>query len=205
MTLCNMVVEPEGKNGVVPTDNTAHMYLERCVSTTHMNFPEQMGDEEGQITSFSIYFCSISITSNAIDPRDFCTWCVVVIVRMLPCVFPVRLEFRCFSFLLLPEHLVMRFVMEGEMLDYLIIGEKFVAAIHKSKEFIGTIVESLTMEESMTLCNMVVEHGEHGSKNGVVPTDSITYMYLEVKGAAEIPPSGAPATPTMHSLVNVMD
>ncbi|KAL3507488.1 hypothetical protein ACH5RR_032870 [Cinchona calisaya] len=32
------------------------------------------------------------------------------------------------------------------------------------------------MEESMTLCNMVVEHG---TKNGVVQTDSITYMYLE--------------------------
>lgn len=33
------------------------------------------------------------------------------------------------------------------------------------------------MEERMTLCNMVVEAG---GKNGVVPTDSTTYKYLEV-------------------------
>jgi 3-isopropylmalate/(R)-2-methylmalate dehydratase large subunit len=33
------------------------------------------------------------------------------------------------------------------------------------------------MEERMTLCNMVIEAG---GKNGVVPPDSTTFMYLEV-------------------------
>lgn len=62
----------------------------------------------------------------------------------------------------------LRFVMDGEMPDYLlakdlilqIIGEISVAgATYKAMEFVGTTVESLTMEERMTLCNMVVEAG----------------------------------------------
>ncbi|KAL8167710.1 hypothetical protein V2J09_009209 [Rumex salicifolius] len=81
----------------------------------------------------------------------------------------------------------LRFVMDGEMPDYLlakdlilqIIGEISVSgATYKSMEFVGSTVESLTMEERMTLCNMVVEAG---GKNGVVPADSTTYMYLEGK------------------------
>ncbi|XAR57609.1 3-isopropylmalate dehydratase [Bertholletia excelsa] len=81
----------------------------------------------------------------------------------------------------------LRFVMDGEMPDYLlakdlilqIIGEISVSgATYKSMEFVGTTVESLTMEERMTLCNMVVEAG---GKNGVVPADSTTFKYLEDK------------------------
>ncbi|KAK4733103.1 hypothetical protein R3W88_007364 [Solanum pinnatisectum] len=79
----------------------------------------------------------------------------------------------------------LRFVMDGEMPDYLlakdlilqIIGEISVAgATYKAMEFVGTTVESLTMEERMTLCNMVVEAG---GKNGVIPADKTTYDYLE--------------------------
>ncbi|KAL4297925.1 hypothetical protein GQ457_12G004520 [Hibiscus cannabinus] len=75
----------------------------------------------------------------------------------------------------------LRFVMDGEMPPYLlakdlilqIIGEISVAgATYKSMEFVGTTVESLNMEERMTLCNMVVEAG---GKNGVVPADSTTF------------------------------
>ncbi|KAF7137740.1 hypothetical protein RHSIM_Rhsim07G0000200 [Rhododendron simsii] len=81
----------------------------------------------------------------------------------------------------------LRFVMDGEMPDYLlaedlilqIIGEISVSgATYKAMEFVGSTVESLTMEERMTLCNMVVEAG---GKNGVVPADSTTYKYLEDK------------------------
>ncbi|KAF9677774.1 hypothetical protein SADUNF_Sadunf08G0142400 [Salix dunnii] len=81
----------------------------------------------------------------------------------------------------------LKFVMDGEMPDYLlakdlilqIIGEISVAgATYKSMEFAGTTVESLTMEERMTLCNMVIEAG---GKNGVVPADSTTFKYLEDK------------------------
>ncbi|XP_015873132.2 3-isopropylmalate dehydratase large subunit, chloroplastic-like isoform X1 [Ziziphus jujuba] len=89
--------------------------------------------------------------------------------------------------LLLKVPPTLRFVMDGEMPDYLlakdlilqIIGEISVAgATYKAMEFVGTTVESLSMEERMTLCNMVVEAG---GKNGVVPADSTTYKYLEDK------------------------
>ncbi|KAL9401311.1 hypothetical protein Peur_005160 [Populus x canadensis] len=87
--------------------------------------------------------------------------------------------------LLLKVPPTLKFVMDGEMPDYLlakdlilqIIGEISVAgATYKSMEFGGTTVESLTMEERMTLCNMVIEAG---GKNGVVPADSTTFKYLE--------------------------
>ncbi|KAG5554178.1 hypothetical protein RHGRI_011891 [Rhododendron griersonianum] len=91
--------------------------------------------------------------------------------------------------LLLKVPPTLRFVMDGEMPDYLlakdlilqIIGEISVSgATYKAMEFVGSTVESLTvsMEERMTLCNMVVEAG---GKNGVVPADSTTYKYLEDK------------------------
>ncbi|KAF8401991.1 hypothetical protein HHK36_012942 [Tetracentron sinense] len=88
----------------------------------------------------------------------------------------------------------LRFVMDGEMPDYLlakdlilqIIGEISVSgATYKSMEFVGSTVESLTMEERMTLCNMVVEAG---GKNGVVPADSTTYKYLEGKTSVPFEP-----------------
>ncbi|KAK3187695.1 hypothetical protein Dsin_027256 [Dipteronia sinensis] len=55
----------------------------------------------------------------------------------------------------------LRFVMDGEMPDYLL-----------AKDLI------LQMEERTTLCNMVVEAG---GKNGVVPADSTAFKYLEDK------------------------
>ncbi|KAL6535182.1 3-isopropylmalate dehydratase large subunit, chloroplastic [Orobanche minor] len=89
--------------------------------------------------------------------------------------------------LLLKVPPTLRFVMDGEMPDYLlakdlilqIIGEISVAgATYKAMEFVGSAIESLTMEERMTLCNMVVEAG---GKNGVVPADSTTFKYLQDK------------------------
>ncbi|KAG2403177.1 3-isopropylmalate dehydratase large subunit [Vigna angularis] len=96
--------------------------------------------------------------------------------------------------LLLKVPPTLRFVMDGEMPDYLlskdlilqIIGEIGVAgATYKAMEFVGTTVESLTMEERMTLCNMVVEAG---GKNGVVPADSTTFKYLEGKTSLSYEP-----------------
>ncbi|PRQ36796.1 putative 3-isopropylmalate dehydratase [Rosa chinensis] len=87
--------------------------------------------------------------------------------------------------LLLKVPPTLRFVLDGEMPDYLlakdlilqIIGEISVAgATYKAMEFVGSTVEALSMEERMTLCNMVIEAG---GKNGIVPADSTTYKYLE--------------------------
>ncbi|KAJ7551224.1 hypothetical protein O6H91_06G005400 [Diphasiastrum complanatum] len=81
----------------------------------------------------------------------------------------------------------LRFVLDGEMPHYLlakdlilqIIGEISVSgATYKAMEFVGTAVDSMTMEDRMTLCNMVVEAG---GKNGVVAADKVTFNYLEGK------------------------
>ncbi|KAJ8547171.1 hypothetical protein K7X08_010757 [Anisodus acutangulus] len=67
-----------------------------------------------------------------------------------------------------------------------IIGEISVAgATYKTMEFVGTAVESLTMEKRMTLCNMVIEAG---GKNGVIPADKTTYDYLKDKTTVHYEP-----------------
>ncbi|RHN80238.1 putative 3-isopropylmalate dehydratase [Medicago truncatula] len=88
----------------------------------------------------------------------------------------------------------MRFVIDGEMPNYLlakdlilnIIGEiSMSGATYKTMEFVGTTIETLTMEERMTLCNMVVEAG---GKNGIVAADRTTYKYLEDKTSTPYEP-----------------
>jgi len=81
----------------------------------------------------------------------------------------------------------MRFVMDGQMPEWLhakdlilqIIGEISVSgATYKAMEFTGTAIESMTMEDRMTICNMVVEAG---GKNGVVPPDQVTFDYVKAR------------------------
>ncbi|KAJ0467620.1 putative 3-isopropylmalate dehydratase [Helianthus annuus] len=88
----------------------------------------------------------------------------------------------------------LRFVLDGEMPDYLlakdlilhIIGEISVSgATYKAMEFVGTTIETLSMEERMTLCNMVIEAG---GKNGIVPADATTFKYLEDKTSVSYEP-----------------
>ncbi|XP_028769557.1 3-isopropylmalate dehydratase large subunit, chloroplastic-like [Neltuma alba] len=88
----------------------------------------------------------------------------------------------------------LRFVLNGEMPSYLlakdlilhIIGEiSMSGATYKAMEFVGTTIESLSVEERMTICNMVIEAG---GKNGVVPADETTYKYLEDKTSAGYEP-----------------
>ncbi|KAJ0467619.1 putative 3-isopropylmalate dehydratase [Helianthus annuus] len=96
--------------------------------------------------------------------------------------------------LLLKVPPTLRFVLDGEMPDYLlakdlilqIIGEISVSgATYKAMEFVGTTIETLSMEERMTLCNMVVEAG---GKNGIVPADATTFKYLEDKTSLSYEP-----------------
>ncbi|KAK4421613.1 3-isopropylmalate dehydratase large subunit, chloroplastic [Sesamum alatum] len=90
--------------------------------------------------------------------------------------------------LLLKVPPTLRFVMDGEMPDYLLAKDfdfAIAGATYKAMEFVGSTVESLTMEERMTLCNMVVEAG---GKNGVVPADSTTYKYLQDKTSVPYEP-----------------
>jgi len=89
--------------------------------------------------------------------------------------------------LLIKVPATMRFVLAGEMPDYLlakdlilqIIGDIGVAgATYRTMEFAGETVEQLTMEERMTLCNMAIEAG---GKNGVVAPDQTTFEYVRAR------------------------
>ena len=89
----------------------------------------------------------------------------------------------------------MRFVLEGEMPSYLmakdlilaIIGEISVAGgTYKAMEFTGPVVEAMSMEERMTICNMVVEAG---AKNGAQRSDVGCVLF-----------SGCSRVAAMHSL-----
>ncbi len=86
--------------------------------------------------------------------------------------------------LLIKVPATMRFVLDGEMPPYLlakdlilqIIGDISVAgATYRTMEFTGEAVERMTMEERMTLCNMVIEAG---GKNGTIAPDETTFEYL---------------------------
>ncbi len=81
----------------------------------------------------------------------------------------------------------MRFVFEGSLPPYLmakdlilhVIGEIGVdGAIYRTMEFAGDGVYSLSMEERMTLCNMVIEAG---GKNGVIVPDEVTLEYVRAR------------------------
>jgi 3-isopropylmalate/(R)-2-methylmalate dehydratase large subunit len=78
----------------------------------------------------------------------------------------------------------MRFIFDGQMPPYLlakdlilqVIGDISVSgATYRTMEFTGTTVEQMTMEERMTLCNMVIEAG---GKNGVIAADETTFEYV---------------------------
>nr|WP_285964106.1 3-isopropylmalate dehydratase large subunit [Oscillatoria laete-virens] len=89
--------------------------------------------------------------------------------------------------LLIKVPATMRFVLDGEMPDYLlakdlilqIIGDITVAgANYRTMEFAGEAVRRMTMEERMTLCNMAIEAG---GKNGVVAPDETTFEYVRAR------------------------
>lgn len=89
--------------------------------------------------------------------------------------------------LLLKVPATMRFVLDGELPDYLlakdlilqIIGDITVSgANYRTMEFAGEAVERLSMEERMTLCNMVIEAG---GKNGTIAPDDTTFEYVRAR------------------------
>eukprot|EP01025_Chloroclados_australasicus_P021206 TRINITY_DN2223_c0_g2_i1.p1 TRINITY_DN2223_c0_g2~~TRINITY_DN2223_c0_g2_i1.p1 ORF type:complete len:622 (-),score=48.73 TRINITY_DN2223_c0_g2_i1:307-2172(-) len=88
----------------------------------------------------------------------------------------------------------LKFVLDGEMPDYLlakdlilhIIGEISVSgATYKAMEFGGTAVEAMNMDERMTICNMVVEAG---GKNGVIAPDQTTFDFVKQRTSASFEP-----------------
>ena len=56
-------------------------------------------------------------------------------------------------------------------------------ALYKSMEFTGEGVHTLSMDDRLCICNMVIEAG---AKNGIFPVDDVTLSYLN--GRSERPP-----------------
>jgi 3-isopropylmalate/(R)-2-methylmalate dehydratase large subunit len=82
----------------------------------------------------------------------------------------------------IPE--TMKFVFEGELPPYLMAKDLILAAIgsigvdgatYRAMEFCGDTVDRMTMEDRMTLCNMVIEAG---GKNGVCSPDQTTIDFV---------------------------
>ncbi len=84
----------------------------------------------------------------------------------------------------------MRFEIEGKIPPYVmakdiilrIIGDIGVdGATYRAMEFAGSGVETMTMEDRMTLCNMVIEAG---GKNGIIKADEKTEEYVRKRTQA---------------------
>jgi 3-isopropylmalate/(R)-2-methylmalate dehydratase large subunit len=100
----------------------------------------------------------------------------------------------------------MRFEFEGPLPPYLmakdlilhIIGDIGVdGATYRAMEFAGDGVMSLSIEERMTLCNMVIEAG---GKNGVIPADAVTEAFVRSKTSKPFDPAADDPGARFHSV-----
>jgi 3-isopropylmalate/(R)-2-methylmalate dehydratase large subunit len=85
----------------------------------------------------------------------------------------------------------MLFVYEGELGSWVgakdlilhTIGQIGVAgALYRTMELVGPVIDSLTVDQRLTMCNMGVEAG---AKNTIVPVDRETERYLQAVGVIE--------------------
>jgi 3-isopropylmalate/(R)-2-methylmalate dehydratase large subunit len=92
----------------------------------------------------------------------------------------------------------MLFVHQGELgpwvgakdLILYTIGQIGVAgALYRTMELVGPVIESLTIDQRLTMCNMGVEAG---AKNAIVPVDRETERYLRAAGVKEPSTGGEP-------------
>lgn len=85
----------------------------------------------------------------------------------------------------------MKFIFEGEMPKYLMAKDLILAVIgkigvdgatYRAMDFCGSTVDAMTMEDRMTLCNMVIEAG---GKNGICAPDTTTIEYVRSRTSKE--------------------
>lgn len=107
--------------------------------------------------------------------------------------------------LLIKVPATMRFILDGEMPDYLlakdlilqIIGDITVAgANYRTLEFCGETIERMTMEERMTLCNMAIEAG---GKNATIAPDETTFAYVRARTDKSFEPVYTDADASFYS------
>jgi 3-isopropylmalate/(R)-2-methylmalate dehydratase large subunit len=71
------------------------------------------------------------------------------------------------------------------------IGQIGVAgALYRTMELVGPVIESLSVDQRLTMCNMGVEAG---AKNAIIPVDRETERYLQAVGAQGMLPGGEAA------------
>lgn len=100
----------------------------------------------------------------------------------------------------------MHFILDGELPDYLlakdlilqIIGDIGVSgANYRTMEFSGEALAPMSMEERMTLCNMVIEAG---GKNGTIAPDETTFEYVRARTDKPFEPVYTDADAKFHSV-----
>ncbi len=103
----------------------------------------------------------------------------------------------------------MLFVYEGELgawvgakdLVLYTIGQIGVAgALYRAMELTGPVIESLTVDQRLTMCNMGVEAG---AKNTIVPVDRETERYLEAVGVDQVSVCNADSDARYHSVTEI--
>jgi 3-isopropylmalate/(R)-2-methylmalate dehydratase large subunit len=85
----------------------------------------------------------------------------------------------------------LKFVVEGQLGPWVtgkdvilhIIGDVGVdGALYRAMEFVGSAIESLSMDSRFTICNMAIEAG---GKNGIIAADAVTRDYERGRGRRE--------------------
>jgi len=103
----------------------------------------------------------------------------------------------------------MLFVYEGELgpwvgakdLVLYTIGQIGVTgALYRTMELVGSVIESLTVDQRLTMCNMGVEAG---AKNAIVPVDQETERYLKTVGVRDAPACNSDPDARYHSVTEI--
>jgi len=103
----------------------------------------------------------------------------------------------------------MRFVYEGELGSWVgakdlilyTIGQIGVTgALYRAMELVGSAIESLTVDQRLTMCNMGVEAG---AKNAIVPVDPETERYLRAVGIREVSIYNSDPDARYHSVTEI--
>jgi len=103
----------------------------------------------------------------------------------------------------------MRFVYEGELGSWVgakdlilyTIGQIGVTgALYRTMELVGSAIESLTVDQRLTMCNMGVEAG---AKNAIVPVDPETERYLRAVGIREVSIYNSDPDARYHSVTEI--
>jgi 3-isopropylmalate/(R)-2-methylmalate dehydratase large subunit len=73
-------------------------------------------------------------------------------------------------------------------------------ALYRTMQFTGPVIQYLTVDQRLTMCNMAVEAG---AKNAIVPVDEETRRYLETNGICGVPLLDSDPDACYHSVIEI--